>query len=182
MPFAQYKQPSIALSLLKAELAERSVGARVLYPNLRFAERVGADTYERIASWYPTDLLGDWLFARDLCGCDGDDEGYLEQVLRGRDPAHTQAYFGKRPLDRREWQDLLAVRAAVPEFLEDCAREVVGGRPGDRRVHQPVPPAHRGPGAGPAAQGRPAGAVRGRRRRQFPGPHGAGGGAAVPLA
>lgn len=40
MPFAQYKQPSIALSLLKAELAERSVGARVLYPNLRFAERI----------------------------------------------------------------------------------------------------------------------------------------------
>jgi ribosomal peptide maturation radical SAM protein 1 len=129
MPFAQYKQPSIALSLLKAELAERGFRARVAYPNLRFAERIGAEAYERIAAWYPADLLGDWLFAPGLGGPGRDDEGYLEQVLRGRDPAHTQAYFGKRPVDRGQWQELLAVRAAVPAFLDACAREILAAGP-----------------------------------------------------
>ena len=125
MPFAQYKQPSIGLSLLKAELAQRGLSARVLYPNLRFARKIGTAAYEQIATWYLTDLLGDWLFSRALFGHSQDDDGYLENVLRGGNPAHTQAYFGKRPLDRQAMRELLAVRESVPGFLQDCAREIL---------------------------------------------------------
>jgi ribosomal peptide maturation radical SAM protein 1 len=129
MPFAQYKQPSIGLSLLKAELAQRGLSARVLYPNLRFAGKIGAGVYERIATWYLTDLLGDWLFSRALFGCSQDDDGYLEKVLRGGNPAHTQAYFGKQPLDRQAIRELLAARESVPGFLQDCAREILAMAP-----------------------------------------------------
>ena len=129
MPFAQYKQPSIGLSLLKAELAQGGWSARVLYPNLRFARTIGTAVYEKIASWYPTDLLGDWLFSRALFGHSQDDDGYLEKVLRGGNPAHTQAYFGKRPLDRQAIRELLAVRESVPGFLQDCTREILALAP-----------------------------------------------------
>jgi len=129
MPFAQYKQPSIGLSLLKAELARKGFPARVLYPNLRFAQQIGPEVYERITTWYPTDLLGDWLFSFALFGDDRGEDGYLDQVLLGGHPAHTQAYFGKRPLDRREIQGLRAARGAIPDFLEACAEDILAKAP-----------------------------------------------------
>lgn len=130
MPFAQYKQPSIGLSLLKAELGQKGFPARVLYPNLRFAQKIGSELYERITTWYPADLLGDWLFSLALFGSSRDDEGYVEQVLRGGNPAHNQAFFGKRPLERDVLRALLEVRASIPEFLEECARGILALHPG----------------------------------------------------
>ena len=129
MPFAQYRQPSLGLSLLKSGLTGRGLSCRVFYPNLELAERIGAATYELISTWYPTDLLGDWLFSKALFGESRDDEGYLDSVLRGKDPRHNQAYFGKRPLEARTVEELLAIREDIPAFLQACAERILAPVP-----------------------------------------------------
>ena len=129
MPFAQFRQPSLGLSLLKAGLSRRGISCRVSYPSLDFAERIGTEIYDLVTTWYPADLLGDWLFSKALFGRSWDDEGYLAAVLRGQDPRHNQAYFGKRPLDARTISELLAVREEAPAFLEVCADRILAQRP-----------------------------------------------------
>src|SRR5690242_3707131 len=111
-PFHQLFIPAIGVSLLKAALARVSIPCDVLYLNLKFAERIGAELYTRIAvGGHSTALVGEWLFAGDLFGdAAPDPQRYLDDVLLGH---HGDAY------DRTQTAQFAELRARVPTFLDE---------------------------------------------------------------
>lgn len=133
LPFGIAAQPSLALSLLKNSLPPGS--ARVLYLTLPFARRIGLFTYSWIAEFQPffTALLGEWLFAEALFPGAADPWRYLDEVLL----APTRQWFaesGDEPsfitlVPEGAVADILRVREAAGPFLEECAGEVLAGRP-----------------------------------------------------
>lgn len=84
MPFGALTKPSLALSLLKAELSPLQVRTSVFYFTIRLAEMIGGCRYVQLAGGIPIsfDLLGEWLFAGALFGEEGlDVQGYVDDVL-----------------------------------------------------------------------------------------------------
>ena len=130
MPFASFKQPSLALGLLKAKLAPLGLPVRALDATLLFAEMIGGAAYDLIASWRAEDLLGDRLFAATLSrhAARGDDE-YEAHILGGGLAEHRVPYFGKMPLSGRLREELRVAQARAGELLDRCLVEVVTARP-----------------------------------------------------
>jgi magnesium-protoporphyrin IX monomethyl ester (oxidative) cyclase len=63
-PFLSVLRPPLGVSLLKAELAQRGIGALVEPLNVAFAETIGVEINEHVAETLPPHLLlGDWVFA-----------------------------------------------------------------------------------------------------------------------
>ncbi len=132
MPFGPLVQPSLGLGLLKGGLVPLGISTRILFFTLRFAQLVGPALYRQIANGEPAsyDLVGEWLFAESLFGSDSlDAEGYIEDVLRGRSPAHRGLHSGKKPAPESFIENLLAMRTKVEGFLSSCLEEVLSYRP-----------------------------------------------------
>jgi ribosomal peptide maturation radical SAM protein 1 len=130
MPFAGYRQPSLALGLLKAALAPLPVTVTVLDATLLFAGLIGAEAYDTIATWLPQDLLGDRIFAAALPQpprLGGDD--YEQRILAGAAPEHDIPFFGKPPLTVTLRAQLQATEERVGELLDVCLREIVAATP-----------------------------------------------------
>ncbi|HET9212198.1 MAG TPA: RiPP maturation radical SAM C-methyltransferase, partial [Thermoanaerobaculia bacterium] len=125
MPYASLNRPSLALGLLKAALAREGIAAKVLYPNLTFAETVGLRLYHLCSSQLPKELLvGEWTFAeaafRDAPRAS--DEEYLARVAA----AYASAGYQRDPaLTSRLVEDLRTVRRAVDGFIGRAARRVL---------------------------------------------------------
>ena len=127
MPYASPTRPSMALGLLKAILAEGGITAAVAYANLWFAESVGLRRYSLCASNLPIVFLaGEWTFAGAAFGDDPRraerDAEYLRQVRQASD-GYPQVWSGAR--GREFTADLLALRAAATEFVDEAARRVL---------------------------------------------------------
>lgn len=78
MPFATTSSPSIGLGLLKAELADRGIGADVRYLNFLLEDLMGEAPYARLSQGEPqtADLLGEWIFSAAARGAgDNPDDG-----------------------------------------------------------------------------------------------------------
>lgn len=120
MPFGPVFSPSIGLSLLRAELAEHHLGARVHYFSIRFAESVGRAFYSGIAEdGRPAleDLAGEWLFSRALFGDGaGDDARYVSELL--------EDYYPRALIAR-----LLRARERVGPFLDACLDTLLNDAP-----------------------------------------------------
>jgi ribosomal peptide maturation radical SAM protein 1 len=166
MPFGPLRQPSLALSLLQAQLA--GLRSEVLYFTLPFARRIGLPWYEWITECEPfvSALLGEWLFRSTLYAeSAAEAEGYLREVLgaptqrwrvegratkpgrrRGRkarpgatggaaaDPARGGDEAGADPsfitlVTDETVAELLAIRATMSGFLDECAAAVLARRP-----------------------------------------------------
>lgn len=114
MPFAALEHPSIALGLLNAALHDHHIEARVLYPNLQFAERVGLKTYHFITN-YSTELqIGEWAFAASAFpDFQGDHKTYL---------ANCEAVKISSTMLQR-------VKDGVPGFIDDLARQILAEHP-----------------------------------------------------
>ena len=96
MPFSGYRQPSLALGILKSVLRPLVSHVTVLDATLIFAEMISPTVYDTIATWPAQDLLGDWVFAHARSPEPGqEDRGYEQQVLAGGAPEHRVAHFGK---------------------------------------------------------------------------------------
>ena len=129
MPFGALTEPSLALSLLKAELAPLQVRTSVFYFTIRLAEMIGGCRYVQLAGGVPIsfDLLGEWLFAGALFGEEGlDVEGYVDDVLRGRAPAH---YHPTKPAPEGLIAAILEVRSQIEAFMDRCLDEILQHRP-----------------------------------------------------
>ncbi len=115
MPFAPLRDPSIALSLLKASVPD--VTARVLYLNLAFAERYGVELYQLVANGLPGPCLpGEWLFSRALHDeAPHSIEAYMDDIL---DPAAGD----RLTVDSR--RDFLAAAASIDDFVTDCVATI----------------------------------------------------------
>ena len=127
MPYASPTRPSMALGLLKAILAEGGITASVAYANLWFAESVGLRRYSLCASNLPIVFLaGEWTFAAAAFGDDPRraerDAEYLRQVRQASD-GYPQVWSGTRGSEFTA--DLLALRAAATEFVDEAARRVL---------------------------------------------------------
>ena len=128
MPFGPLVYPSIGLSLLKSSLAPLSIPTQVRYFSLQFADYIGLSLYSHLTAGYPAtfDLLGEWLFVRALFGSDKvDDVGYIEDVLRGQSPDHSQ----NKPLKEDFIQEVLEARDQVEPFLDACVEQVLDMQP-----------------------------------------------------
>ncbi|MCX6539098.1 MAG: RiPP maturation radical SAM C-methyltransferase [Acidobacteria bacterium] len=110
MPFAAISTPSLALGLLKAELARAGVACDVLYLNVLFAQMVGWSSYgvvERSSAL----LAGEQMFAHDLFG--------------GRIPPDHQ--YRAEVLSRVEpkiQHELRHLKAHIPSFLANCLERI----------------------------------------------------------
>ena len=113
MPFAAISMPSLALGLLKAELARAGVACDVLYLNVLFAQMVGWSAYgvvERSSAL----LAGEQMFAHDLFGSRiPPDRAYEAEVLCRVEP--------------RIRCELRHLRAHVASFLANCLERVSWG-------------------------------------------------------
>ena len=120
MPFGPVFAPSIGLSLLQAELAERGLSAHIQYFSIRFAEAVGQAFYSHIANGDKpvlTDLAGEWLFTQALFDTTADDEAhYVKEALDG---------FYSAALIAR----LMRARGLIDAFLDDCLETLLRERP-----------------------------------------------------
>jgi ribosomal peptide maturation radical SAM protein 1 len=118
MPFHALERPSLGLSLLKAELRRRGVGAEVRYLGFTFAEFVGYEDYLWVHGELPyTAFAGDWTFT---------------ESLHGRRPA-VDAEYVDRILHRtwrrtdRDVARLARIRAYCGHFLDHCMTAVPWG-------------------------------------------------------
>ncbi len=128
MPFGGFRQPSLALGLLKAAL--KPLDVTVIDATLDFAAMVSPEVYDTIAGWPAVDLLGDRVFAAWLPEPPPQPwEEYEEQVLAGGAPEHAVPYFGKRPLDAGFRADLRAAEVQAGELLDRCLAEIAAVQP-----------------------------------------------------
>lgn len=131
MPYGPEMSPSLGLSYLKASLAPLGVSARVLYFTLRFAGKVGAGPYTRVATDATRsirELAGEWVFREALFGPDPRaDRRWVREVLLGR--ACWSARDLARPVPASFVRELRRARSLAAPFLEECLSEVLAARP-----------------------------------------------------
>jgi ribosomal peptide maturation radical SAM protein 1 len=109
MPYGAIERPSLALGLLQAGLARRTIDCRTRYLGFTFADFVGLDDYLFVYSGLPyTAFAGDWTFTGALYGDDAATD-YVDQVLRGA--------WG---LDEVAIRRICRVRAHAEPFLAHC--------------------------------------------------------------
>jgi ribosomal peptide maturation radical SAM protein 1 len=133
MPFGPgVLQPSLALSLLKAELAPLGVSSKVLYLGLELARRIGLELYQKVSLSEPSveGFIGEWVFTGAVFDdVEHDVQGYIDNILRGQSPAFGDARANFRPVSQAFIDQMLAVRAQVDDYLEHCLAEVLRHRP-----------------------------------------------------
>ncbi len=129
MPFAEVDRPSLALSLLRSELAEAGVASRIIYANIRYASRVGPYLYQFIAGGRPATyhMLGEWMFSpwldHDPSGRAGD-LTYLDSLLTG---FASSWRWWKRHVPDSPRDATLRIRGEIDSFLAECLDAVPFG-------------------------------------------------------
>lgn len=123
MPFAELDAPAIGVSLLKAEVAQAGLRAKVRYFAFDLATLVGLDLYDvlagrathvGVADAPPTEsLLGEWFFAQSAFGERlSDDEAYLQRFVR----------TGRMPQD--VVSRIVAHRRMLDGYVDRCVEEI----------------------------------------------------------
>lgn len=117
MPLFTVYHPSIALGLLKAQVALRGGVCDAHHLNVEFAEFIGLASHDRfchcVSSTYNA-MLGEWLFAGELFGdhCPNP-ERYVEAILKPR--------FRRSP---EHIVEALRVRGEAGRFLDECLAHI----------------------------------------------------------
>jgi ribosomal peptide maturation radical SAM protein 1 len=127
MPFGSPFRPSLGLSLLKAALTTRGISCQILYFGFLFADRIGRQAYIQISNGYPSprDLLGDWIFSSALFDDSSNNPAqYVDQVLRGHDPAHAGTPGDPKDVSDDFVHRVLRARSQTNAFLEECRSRV----------------------------------------------------------
>ena len=124
-------RPSLALGLLKSELAAIGVAARVENFALAFAELIGEESYLYLSDQAPPELLaGEWVFA---------------SCLFGDDPTRTEAF--ERHVGTlaspAELELIRHARSKAEGFLRRCIGDGRLGRVRRCRFHDDVRPERR---------------------------------------
>jgi ribosomal peptide maturation radical SAM protein 1 len=115
MPFLTLRRPHLGVALLKAGLNQRGLSCDVRYFNFRFAEVIGAATYERIAENSPAHQMpGEFIFTPALFG---------EHVRPFSDfTASVAGYI--RPYPQDLLRQMERARNLSPMFIQECANRI----------------------------------------------------------
>jgi magnesium-protoporphyrin IX monomethyl ester (oxidative) cyclase len=123
-PFQSCSRPALGVSQLKANLLRAGFDARVLYLNLRFAERIGWLAYEAISNTRYRELLGEFIFSGLLFErSEQDVQAYAERVLGNPSADYFLPYFHEgRPVVEKlqhlsREADAFCRTEALPEIL-----------------------------------------------------------------
>ena len=119
LPFTDFQRPMIGASLLQAGLHKLGFQSRIEYFNITFAEVIGPQIYELLASGLsPSCLAGEWFFA-DLVFGDKipDAADYLTKILSRNLPVATA------------WSAILEARKARSLFIDSCVARLVELQP-----------------------------------------------------
>ena len=119
LPFADFQRPVIGASLLQAGLHKLGFHSRIEYFNIDFAEVIGSQTYQLLASELPAHCLaGEWFFADMVFGEQIPDVGdYLAKVLVRYLPTATAQ------------SAILEARKARSSFINSCVARLVELQP-----------------------------------------------------
>lgn len=128
MPWQLAIRPSIALGILKSLLDDAGIACTVHSHHLGFAEHLlrrtrddehplQLDDYQNVAEALTAGGAGDWCFS--------------VPPYRAADPVRDQAYLDELNLHAEVdvGDKLRRIRELVPEFLDDCVREIVAAAP-----------------------------------------------------
>jgi ribosomal peptide maturation radical SAM protein 1 len=132
MPFGPLFQPSIALGLLQASLAQNSIATQSKYFTIDFARRVGVPIYTRLANGEPAtyDLVGEWIFSAAVFGRhEHIDKAYISEVLLGQSTHHAEPNTNSKPIDNNFLEEILAARSQVEDFLSSCVDYILELKP-----------------------------------------------------
>ena len=123
MPMASAERPSMALGLLKAELAQGGIAARVCHANLWFLDFAGLSDFSLLSLSRPEEGLVDWVFA-DLVfpGRGGPADEFLDR-FGAANPSLVQ-------MSGPNWRrGLLTLRAMAADFIDWTADQVLAHEP-----------------------------------------------------
>jgi len=120
MPFGSVHRPAIGVSLLKAGLAKIGISATVHYFNLKLAEQIGLDLHDRLSETsQDSPLIGELIFASFAFQTrewkKQNIRNMLNQILDTRHYGYSLSSVD------RIFHDIILVQQMVPEFLNDCA-------------------------------------------------------------
>ena len=117
MPAVGIARPSIALGILKSILHQDGLRARILNFNLKFAARVGLESYRLLFRDYSS-LLGEWIFAEAAHDPPYPDvDAYLRRAARK---------LGGSPRHLLDFQDRCrALRAQARPFILEAAQQAL---------------------------------------------------------
>jgi ribosomal peptide maturation radical SAM protein 1 len=126
MPFGSVKRPSLGVSLLKSRLSLDGFSTTIYYFNLKLAERIGIDVYNRLAETsLDSPLIGELVFSDYVFDSFRWNRQNLRSVLK--------RIFN---LKNRRFQDyekvldeIIKVREMLPDFLDDCISNILTDRP-----------------------------------------------------
>jgi len=114
MPYAAIERPSIAIGLLKSSLKQKGIKSKVVYANIKFAEKIGLNWYESIDYRLPSDLLGEWTFS--------------ESAFPDFNP-NPEDYFKWISLDKSKQKILWKIRDSATKFIDKLAQKIVNMQP-----------------------------------------------------
>ena len=119
LPFADFQRPVIGASLLQAGLHKLGFQSQIEYFNLDFAELIGTETYQLLASELPSSCLaGEWFFADMVFGDKIPDAGdYVAKIL-SHYLSTAAAKFA-----------ILEARKARSRFIDSCVARLVELQP-----------------------------------------------------
>lgn len=129
MPFASWKQPSFALSILSSCLKKEGFRIQTFYFTLNLVKEIGPWLYDKIASWHIVDLFGDWIFSKSLFPELENDEEYFQEIVEGRLREHDIPFFGKEPIPQTVKKEILSIRNNIDKNIGEWADQIFSFRP-----------------------------------------------------
>jgi magnesium-protoporphyrin IX monomethyl ester (oxidative) cyclase len=127
-PFAMASRPVLSVSQMKTTLAAAGFSAKVLYLNLRFAERIGWDSFEWMSRRLYQHLFGEFIFSCVLFQRSKHDvQRYVDRVLGSLPPEEVVLPQYHSNLSTTEKLQHLVGEAA--EFCREAGREILAHDP-----------------------------------------------------
>lgn len=123
MPWGSLETPSLAMALLKQYVIDAGCRPDLLYLNVRFAARIGAARYERLAR--AGFVTAEWFFAQRLFGAAGTGELTCDwpSMLANPEARRVITYITTNAgMTDEECERIAAVD--VPWYIDECMRRI----------------------------------------------------------
>jgi ribosomal peptide maturation radical SAM protein 1 len=126
MPFGSVRRPNIGVSLLKAGLRSISVSCKIHYFNVKFAERIGLELYDRLAETsLDSPLIGELIFSRFVFDRH---QWKKESICKIITKIFAKKHHNVASIDKIV-DEIVRVQELIPEFLDDCEYNVLTQKP-----------------------------------------------------